>query len=289
MTKHSSEILVPGNPPLKRNILKSFQEMIEKSLNCLLNDEQKDTFQKNLINEWKSNEQSHASIISSQQMFYEIKDQIKALPEEKQPFAWQEFGRQLYVYAQTEGKNDVLGQFVISLYHAKENILVEGNPPLSQQTAESYVEMSAFVYGITNQKQVNLSASQKEQMISDLAKNFLSYPRETQEQISQANALWGQLRYNWKQANKEEQEAFRKELLQYVSDTKTQDIAIQSSQESTVEETNGANLAKDTSTDTNQEETPTTKAISPKFLDVVNRLRAKAIKSSLFSSQRKSK
>jgi hypothetical protein len=295
MSKFSNEDVVLGNPPLKRSLVESFQEMIEKAVDCVLNDEQKKLFEKNLIDEWQKSKQSQEAILSSQKMFYEIKQQIRDLPEEKRSFAWQEFGRQLYVYAQTEGKNDPLGQLVINLYDAKQNILVKGNPPLSQQIAESYVEMSAFVYGLANQKQINLTPKQKEDMISELVKNFSSYSSQTQEEISQANALWGQLRYNWKHANKEEQETFRGELLKYISSDKaqqptekaeaTESEILKESEETSLETFGKESEDEKVSLETNSEP----KVIPPKFLSVVQQLRAKAIKSPLFSPQRKPK
>ncbi|KAF0247425.1 MAG: hypothetical protein FD167_3173, partial [bacterium] len=225
MSKHKKEkLLFSGEPPLKFSTAKSIQEMIEKALDSALTDEQIKLFQKRLILEWQENKKTRREINKAEKMAEEIKGQIQALPIEKQPFAWREFGRQVYVYAENEGKNDPLGQLIMTLYQAKHILLVKGSQPLSRQAAESYAEMAIFVHNIGNSTLISLDQTQKEEIINQLVKNFSSYPLEQQENLSQSDALWGQLRYNWKVASKEEREAFQKEIQGYIPKQTTETL-----------------------------------------------------------------
>ncbi len=271
-----------SKPGSKKVNLASLKDSIEKALETNLTNEQKALFERYVVTQYKGGQDSRTGIKAFEKMFNEIRREIAFLPKEKQSFAWQEFGRQLYIYAQTEGKNDALGELIISLYDAKRNILVKGNPPLSQQTAESYVEMSTFVYEIVDNRKVFLTTKQKQELINDLSKNFPSYSRENQEQISQANALWGQLRYNWEHASKEEQENFRKELSQHVAE-QTQNKEIKSEPFATISSTtNELENHQNQSSADGQKDVQTIRTIHPKFLETVKNLREKATKISLF-------
>ena len=269
MAKNQSKILVDGNPPLTQNTAELLQQMIEKALDSKLTDEQIKLFQDRLIiDRQEAKKEVRESILESKKMFQAIKSEIESLALEKQPFAWSEFGRQLYIHAESEGKDDPLGQLVSNVYQAKNKLLVKGNPPLSQQAAESYVEMNAFLQGLIKKNKINLTLKEKENLVYELEKNFVNYSQEIKQEISKADASWGLLRFNWKQANKAEQDNFCKELQKYISNK-----AVQNS--SAVEE-------KVISTDNNQsenseeksakEEVPTSKLLPPQFLSAIKRL-----------------
>lgn len=316
MSKHK-KLLFSGEPPLKLSTANSIQEMIEKALETALTDGQIKLFQKRLILEWQEGKKSRREINKAEKMAEEINEQIEALPIEKQPFAWREFGRQVYVYAENEGKDDPLGQLIMTLYQAKHVLLVKGNPPLSRQAAESYAEMATFIHNVANNALVSLDPTEKEEVINDLVKNFSSYPLEQQENISQADALWGQLRYNWKIASQEDKENFRTEIQIYLPKQKTQPLQtksttlvieetqletenkleqVEQSLEQSAEQKSQAEITPQAdSTSINSENTTTkaskaseiiTKILPSKFLDTVNRLRAKVGKVTLIPTKK---
>lgn len=279
MAKNQDKILVAGNPPLTQNTAELLQQMIEQALDSKLTDEQIKLFQDRLIIDWQeAKKEVRESILESKKMFQAITAEIKALPLEKQPFAWNEFGRQLYIHAESEGKDDPLGQLVSNVYQAKNKLLVKGNPPLSQQAAESYVEMNAFLQGLIKKTKINLSIKEKENFIKELEKNFINYSQEIKQEISKADASWGQLRFNWKQANKQEQDNFCKELQETINNKNTQNSYKTNEKEILVE--NNIEIAE-------QPEIVAPKLLPPQFLSAIKNLRAKAGKISLFSSNKK--
>ncbi|MBI4852894.1 MAG: hypothetical protein HY819_13955 [Acidobacteria bacterium] len=300
MSKHK-KFLFSGQPPLKLSTAKSIQEMIEKALETNFTDEQVKLFQKRLIIEWQEGKKTRRDINKSETMAEEILGQIQALPIEKQPFAWREFGRQIYIYAENEGKTDPIGQLILTLYERKNLLLIKGNPPLSRQAAESYAEMATFTHNVLNKTLIVVDDKQKEEIINELIKNFSSHPLEQQEQISQADALWGQLRYNWKLASDEEKESFKKEIQSYLSkqpikelepkleiaqpiESKKSDEKLSDKLDEKVQE----NLAPETISTPEEPANKTTqsvKALPQKFFDVVNRLRAKVGKSVLIPNK----
>lgn len=282
MAKNQSKILVEGNPPLTQNTAELLQQMIEKALDSKLTDEQIKLFQDRLIVDWKNaKKEVRESILESKKMFQAITSEIEALPLEKRPFAWREFGRQLYIHAESEGKDDPLGQLVSNVYQAKNKLLVKGNPPLSQQAAESYVEMNAFIQGLIKKTKINLTIKEKENFVKELEENFINYSQEIKQEISQSDALWGQLRYNWKQASKQEQDQFCKELLEYINN------------KNIINRTENNKLTIDNKLVENGEELITKeeiiapKLMPPQFINAIKNLRAKAGKISLFSSNKK--
>src|SRR5437667_7317549 len=146
MTKDrlSDDILFAGEPPLKRKIADSLQQAIERGLETPLTDEQRALFEAQLIDEWQRGNESRSAIEKTVSEFKSISAQIGSMPAAKQQLGWREVGRQLYIYAEREGKNDPGGRLILSIYQSKNNLLVTGSPPLSQHAAETYAQMSAF-------------------------------------------------------------------------------------------------------------------------------------------------
>src|SRR5215212_1696852 len=115
MTKdHSTEeILFAGEPPLKRYIADSIQQVIERGLESSLTDEQQVLFETQLIEEWQRGPESRAGIEATV-------EQINSLPAGKQPLGWRELGRHLYMYAEKNGQDDPVGQLILNTYRNKQ-------------------------------------------------------------------------------------------------------------------------------------------------------------------------
>jgi hypothetical protein len=216
-TNPDRNILVPGKPPLTLEIAELLQETIEKALSSNLTTAQQELFRQELISEWRQNRAAQAALRDTITQFRAIWQQIAALPPAKQTLSWQEFGRRLYIYARQHDSQDPLGQLIVKLYEAKQHLLVKSTPPLSLQAAVSYAEMSLFVHNLIVDAEttiaVKLDTIQQHAVVSYLQTEFPQLSPDMKEQISQADGLWGLLRYNWEQASKTEREAFREELL----------------------------------------------------------------------------
>jgi hypothetical protein len=293
------KLLFSGNPPLKYSTAKSIQEMIEKALGVNFTDEQIKLFQKRLVLEWQEGKKARREINKSEKTAEDVESQIQALPIEKQAYAWREFGRQIYIYAENEGKDDPIGQLILDLYQRKNLLLIKGNPPLSRQAAESYAEMTVFINNVINNTLVSLEANQKEDLIDELIKNYPSYSLEQKENISQSDALWGQLRYNWKVASDEEKENFKKEIESYLPketpkllEPKVESILpsevdkVQALEKEVEEVKKEVEEVKEGVEEVKEPSSILKKAIKmlpPKFLDTVAQLRAKANKVALIS------
>ena len=105
----AKDILVATKPPLTRQIAQSMQKTIEQALEVVLTDEQQLKFEQQLIAEWKANTDSRKAIAATRSQFAQIQADIMAMPVTKQTLAWREIGRQLYIYAEREGKDDPVG------------------------------------------------------------------------------------------------------------------------------------------------------------------------------------
>jgi hypothetical protein len=216
-TNSDPNILVPGRPPLTVEIAQLLQETIEKALATNLTTSQQELFRQELIAEWRQNSLTQAALRDTITQFRAIWQQISVLPSAKQRLSWQEVGRRLYTHARQHGNQDPFGQLVIKLYEAKNQLLVKSNPPLSLQAAANYAEMSLFIHYLVLDPQtstnVKLDPIQQHAIVSYLQTEFPRLSSASKEQISQADSLWGVLRYNWEQASTKERENFREELL----------------------------------------------------------------------------
>ncbi|MEW6732125.1 MAG: hypothetical protein AB1489_12425 [Acidobacteriota bacterium] len=213
MVEHSSdEILFAGPPTLTRSTAYRLQKVLEQALEGAFTEEQSTLFEAQIVKEWQQGEDSRAALLQVIADFDAICAQIDALPRAKQPLGWREFARQLYKYAQSKGKDEPVGQMILKIYESKRMLLVVGDPPLSRQAAECYIEMNAFFQGVITRSQIALTTEEKDALVNELSRNFADLPDDTKDEISQADVLWGVLRYNWKQASLVEREKFRQEL-----------------------------------------------------------------------------
>jgi hypothetical protein len=209
----TDEILFAAEPPLLRSVARRLQRVIECALESPLTEEQRTIFEAQLIKEWQAGKEAQEAINETMREFDSVVEQISGLVAAKQVLAWREFSRQLYIYAQREGKEHPLAQLILQTYESKHELLIKGSPPLSQQAAESYGEMISFFQSVITRTSQTLNTREKEEIIQSLVSQFPGLSREIKEQISQADIFWGVIRYNWQQANRDEREQFRQELL----------------------------------------------------------------------------
>lgn len=213
MPKKTKDILPGSNPPLKRTVVQKLAHMIEQASGCALTNNQRTIFEAQLLAEWQASKESRHNILASLKSFEQTATEISRLPKEQQDLAWEELGRQLYIYAQKEGQSDPVGQVILDLYQAKHNLLIKGTPPLSQLAAESYMEMNLFIYGLINNISMPLTPKLKTEMLTELMASFPQAAPELQEQISQANMLWRIIRQKWQLASPTERAKYRQELI----------------------------------------------------------------------------
>ncbi|MCS6885881.1 MAG: hypothetical protein RMM17_09690 [Acidobacteriota bacterium] len=197
-----------------QRIVNKLQEAVEQALDVALTDEQRATFSEAVAAEVAANERAKDELAAAVQMFAQMSEQIAKLVPAKRKLALREFGRQLYCYAEQSGQGNPVAQMIIDAYKAKNELLVDSSPPLSRQAAESYAEMNHFLHAVITRSSPLLDKARKEQLVETLKAEFTNYPLALREQISQADALWGVLRYNYAQASHDEREQFRKELIE---------------------------------------------------------------------------
>jgi hypothetical protein len=277
-----NEILYAGEPPLKRRLAELLQQVIERGLDSPLTDEQQTVFEQQLIDEWKRGPESRAGLENTAREFGTIVKQLNSLPPAKQPFGWQEVGRQLYIYAEKNGKDDPVGQLILKTYSNKKSLLVSGNPPLSRQAAECYLEMSAFFHSLVKRTQLTLPPEKREEAVSELVRQFPSLSEETKDQISQADILWGVLRYNWKIASRTEREQFRQELMLVARPAGQEQKSAEAASDEAPSETSNEPVAEAPSPASAE-----TLSKNSKFIEAVNRLRLSVPKGSPFQFRKR--
>lgn len=303
----SNEFLYSGDPPLKRGLADSLRHVIECGLDSPLTDDQCALFESQLIDEWQRGAESRAGIENSVKEFKAIVSQINSLPPAKRTFAWREVGRQLYMYAEQQGKDDPVGKLILELYQNKNSLLVPGSPPLSRQAAENYAEMSAFFHGLVARTQISLTAEQKAEVVAELGMHFPNLPLEEREQISQADILWGLVRYSWRNASRDEREQFRQDLIKVAraqkkpsdsapadsvapADSKFEASSSEAAPETaSVEAAKPEALAEEAIAETDSKPKVDMKELAKnsKFIEAIQRLRMKAAKSSPFQFRKR--
>lgn len=214
--QNQTDIIAGTRPPLKRSTVNLLGHIIEQALASALTNAQKRIFEQELKEEWQASKQSREDILAAVSSFEAASKEIEEMSKAQQALAWQEMGRQLYMYAAKEGGRNPVAQLITNLYEAKHTLLIKGNPPLSRLAAESYIEMTIFLQGLINEAAIILNPEMQAEMLKTLLETFPSAELAVREQISQSDMLWRMIRLKWNESTPAERTQYIEELREKV-------------------------------------------------------------------------
>jgi len=197
-----------GNPPLTREMVTKAANFFDWLLDAKLTVEQRQQFQDSLVRSWKNQDQDG---IQSTVNVIKFGDDLKMkTPEERELYRVQL--RTKYLELMRQSPNDVLSQWVLTIYDSAHKPIARGNPPLTQQDADAYAEVVSFmVTEVMGKKGFNPDRKFKDDLAQYLVGSYGNMTPDEQQSFSQIPVLWAALRMKWSKASAAERQDARKQ------------------------------------------------------------------------------
>jgi hypothetical protein len=120
--------------------------------------------------------------------------------------------KELVIEAQKDPDN-LTSQATLELFSKVNTVLVEDNPPLTQQMVDAYFEICEFYSSIYLNEKIRFSDQEREEFTQQLVRKYPTLPQAQKELMNKIDVEWAKLRYTWAKFNYQERENARRRIL----------------------------------------------------------------------------
>lgn len=189
----AEEILAPGNPPLTRQGLYRFTGFVEWLLEVPLTTDQKQLVEQSLRDAWAKGDQE------------EITGYVETLGVEAQVAAATPEQRRLIreqalpdVLQELRSKPDDEGaRWALGVYEAGHQPIAAGQPPLTRQVTDAFVELYTFMLSEATGKRFDAPAEVRDDLAKYFAAGYPDLTPEAQAEFSRMPLIWAAFQYAW--------------------------------------------------------------------------------------------
>jgi len=191
-------VLVAGNPPLNQQVVDRATSYFAWLLETPLTNEQKVLFERYLVGCWQKHSQED---IKGALDLAEAYEKIKHMPPEQQQLVRQEV-LPANLAEMRKGSADATGKEItrelVAIYDASHKPIAAGNPPLTRQMTDAYVEVTYFMLTeATGGPLPPLTAEIRDQWAQAISRSYPTLGDEQRKQIDQMPRLAAALRVWW--------------------------------------------------------------------------------------------
>jgi hypothetical protein len=189
-----SQVLVPGNPPLTEEMIGRFAEYFEWAFSMRLTNDQSSVLRKYAVDIWKKQSKDDMELISNTVLIQiELSKadpkQVAVIQASYEPQALEALRKQ---------PNDPIAAWLLTVYDSSHKVLAQGNPPLTRQVSDAFLEALFFMLGEVQGKRDEVPSAQ---LKNDMAASLTSaYPRmsdDMKKQMAGMPLFVAQLRLQW--------------------------------------------------------------------------------------------
>lgn len=168
-------VVAPGDPPLTREGIQRFTNLMEWLLDVPLTELQKQRIDESLRQSWadgdKEDIQSYVAVLALEAQTAALSpEERRLLREQAQPDVLKE------LRAQTDDEG---ARWLLEIYDAGHQPIAEGKPPLTRQVTDAFVELFCFMLSEAAGMKLEAPADLRDEMAKSLA---ASYPDLTPEE-----------------------------------------------------------------------------------------------------------
>jgi hypothetical protein len=187
-------LFVRGNPPLTEEMIGRFAEFFEWAFAMRLTNDQVNVLRKYSVDVWNKQSQSDKDAIVNV-----VQLQIELSKADPQQLAVVRANYEPQVLeAMRKQPNEPMAVWVLAVYASSHKVLASGNPPLTRQTSDAFVEALFFMLGEVQGKRDEVPDAR---MKNDWATVLTgAYPRMNdalKQQIAAMPLFIAQMRLNW--------------------------------------------------------------------------------------------
>jgi hypothetical protein len=201
-----SQVLVPGNPPLTEEMIGRFGEYYEWAFNMRLTNDQCSVLRKYAVDIWKKQSKDGMdSIVGTIQIQVYLSQ-----ADPKQVAVIQANYESQCFDALRKQPNDPFAAWLLTVYESSHKVLAQGNPPLTRQISDAFLEALFFMLGEVQGKRDEVPSAQ---LKNDWAAAITSaYPRLTDDMkknIAGMPLFIAQMRLHWPTLAESEKAKYR--------------------------------------------------------------------------------
>jgi hypothetical protein len=189
-----SQVLVRGNPPLTEEMVGRFAEYFEWAFEMRLTNDQVSVLRRYSVDIWKRHSPSEMEEISNV-----VRLQVELSKADQRQLAVIRANYEPQVLdALRKQPNEPMAVWALAVYDSSHKVLAQGNPPLTRQVSDAFVEALFFILGEVQGKRDEVpSAQMKNDWAASLTSGYSRMPDDLKKQIAGMPLFIAQMRLHW--------------------------------------------------------------------------------------------
>ena len=207
-TRAQDAPLADGNPPLTQRMVNQVSDFVGWMFETRLTNMQREHVRETLLASWQTANQSD---IDGTLQIVKAEEQVSALSPTDRNFARQKIATGL-VKQLREKPDELLNRWLLGIYDSTHKPIAPGNPPLTRQMTDAYVETLFFMLAQAAGKP---DLKPTPDMLSTWANQFaLKYRQMTpqqQQHFAETPVAWAGVQAAWARASEAERSKYRQQ------------------------------------------------------------------------------
>ncbi len=189
-----SQALVRGNPPLTEEMVGRFAEYFEWAFEMRLTNDQVSVLRNYSVDIWKRHSPSEMEEISNV-----VRLQVELSKADRKQLAVIRANYEPQVLeALRKQPNEPMAVWALAVYDSSHKVLAQGDPPLTRQVSDAFVEALFFILGEVQGKRDEVpSAQMKNDWAASLTGSYSRMPDDLKKQIAGMPLFIAQMRLHW--------------------------------------------------------------------------------------------
>lgn len=200
-----SQVVVAGNPPLTEETIGRFTEFFEWAFDVQLTNDQRQVLRKYTVDSWTQNKTSDINDVVG---LVQQQVDIAKYPAEQRRYVRVKIEPELLAQMRAQ-PNEPMARWALEVYEASHRALANGNPPLTRQSTDAFLEALFFMAGEVSGQQTVPDQKLKDDWARALAANYSTMSAEQKQQIA-GMPLWASMmRMAWPQLSADVKAKYR--------------------------------------------------------------------------------
>lgn len=208
-----ARILAPGNPPLTQEMVDRFRLLIEWALEVQTTQEQQETLKQCMIAGWKVGDRT---TVENTVKLVQAQKLIEGRPDAERDLLRQQVQPSILASLRKQA-NDPATKWILDIYEAAHQPLVPGEPPLTRQVSDAYLEVLFFMRSeVLGEPHFTLNKQAQDLFVAPMKEVWTKSDAERRKHFAGMPMLWAALRVEWSKLPEEQRSDYRKKWRNYL-------------------------------------------------------------------------
>jgi hypothetical protein len=175
-----SPVVVPGNPPLTEETIGRFAEFFEWAFDVQLTNDQLEVLRQYTVDSWT---QKKTSDINDVVQLVQQQIDLSKLPADQRSYVRVKIEPDLLAQMRQQ-PNEPMARWALAVYEASHKPIAAGNPPLTRQGTDAFLEALFFMAGEVSGQQTVPDQKMKDDWAQALVANYSKMSADQKQQIA---------------------------------------------------------------------------------------------------------